>query len=96
MNGGRNAVVATKVNQLCGIDNDILGLLQAHGVLTRPQLITLTGRLRRTIDHRLARLRERSLGRSDPRPYAASGLAPFYWWLTRSGAHLVEGTSPAL
>ena len=29
------------------------------------------------------------------RPYAASGSAPFFWWLTRRGAHLVEGTSPA-
>jgi len=29
------------------------------------------------------------------RPYAASGSAPNFWWLTRSGARLVEGTSPA-
>jgi hypothetical protein len=29
------------------------------------------------------------------RPYAASRSAPFYWWLTRAGARLVEGTSPA-
>ncbi len=94
MNGGRNAAVATKVIQLCGIDHDILGLLQAHRVLTTPQLITLTGRPERTIDYRLARLRERSLV-DRTRPYAASGSAPFYCWLTRSGARLVEGTSPA-
>lgn len=81
-------------DQLSGIDHGILALLQAHRVLTTPQLITLTGRPERTIDYRLARLRARSLV-DRTRPYAASGSAPFFWWLTRSGAHLVEGTSPA-
>jgi len=69
-------------------------LLQVHRVLTTPQLITLTRRPERTIDYQLARLRERSLV-DRTRPYAASGSAPFYWWLTRAGARLVEGTSPA-
>ncbi len=92
MNGGRTA--ATRIDRLCGIDHGILGLLRLHRVLTTPQLITLTRRPERTIDYRLSRLRERSLvDRS--RPYAASGSAPFYWWLTRAGARLVEGTSPA-
>jgi len=46
------------------------------------------------VDYRMSRLR--SAGLVDrTRPYAASGSAPFFWWLTRSGAHLVEGTSPA-
>jgi hypothetical protein len=92
MNGGRS--VATRIDRLCAIDHDILGLLQVHRVLTTPQLITLTRRPERTIDYRLTRLRERSLV-DRTRPYAASGSAPFYWWLTRAGAHLVEGTSPA-
>ncbi|MDA8297665.1 MAG: replication-relaxation family protein [Actinomycetota bacterium] len=92
MNGGRS--VATRIDRLCAIDHDILGLLQVHRVLTTPQLITLTQRPERTIDYRLARLRERSLV-DRTRPYAASGSAPFYWWLTRAGARLVEGTSPA-
>lgn len=92
MNGRRS--VATKIDRLCAIDHDILGLLQLHRVLTTPQLITLTQRPERTIDYRLTRLRERSLV-DRTRPYAASGSAPFYWWLTRTGARLVEGTSPA-
>ena len=63
-------------------------------MLTTPQLIALSGRPERTIDYRLSRLR--SAGLVDrTRPYAASGSAPFFWWLTRSGAQLVEGTSPA-
>jgi len=92
MNGGRS--VATRIDRLCAIDHDILGLLQVHRVVTTPQLITLTQRPERTVDYRLSRLRERSLV-DRTRPYAASGSAPFYWWLTRSGARLVEGTSPA-
>jgi len=48
----------------------------------------------RTIDYRLTRLRERALI-DRTRPYAASGSAPFFWWLTRTGGRLVEGTSPA-
>ncbi len=92
MNGGRS--VATRIDRLCAIDHDILGLLQVHRVLTTPQLITLTARPERTVDYRLARLRERSLV-DRTRPYAASGSAPFYWWLSRAGARLVEGTSPA-
>jgi hypothetical protein len=63
-------------------------------VLTTPQLIALSGRPERTVDYRLSRLR--SAGLVDrTRPYAALGSAPFFWWLTRSGARLVEGTSPA-
>ncbi len=92
MSGGRS--VATRIDRLCAIDHDILGLLQVHRVLTTPQLITLTQRPERTIDYRLTRLRERSLV-DRTRPYAASGSAPFFWWLTRAGARLVEGTSPA-
>ena len=92
MNGGRS--VATRIDRLCGIDHGILGLLQVHRVLTTPQLITLTRRPERTVDYRLTRLRERSLI-DRTRPYAASGSAPFSWWLTRAGARLVEGTSPA-
>jgi hypothetical protein len=63
-------------------------------VLTTPQLIALAGRPERTVDYRLTRLRSARLV-DRTRPYASSGSAPFYWWLTRSGAHLVEGTSPA-
>ncbi|MDA8314755.1 MAG: replication-relaxation family protein [Actinomycetota bacterium] len=63
-------------------------------MLTTPQLIALTERPERTVDYRMSRLR--SAGLVDrTRPYAASGSAPFFWWLTRSGARLVEGTSPA-
>ena len=92
MNGNRT--VATRVDRLCAIDHHILGLLQDHRVLTTPQLIALTQRPERTVDYRLTRLRARSLV-DRTRPYAASGSAPFYWWLTRAGARLVEGTSPA-
>jgi hypothetical protein len=89
-----SAQTSSRVTSLSGVDHDILVLLHVHRVLTTPQLITLTGRPERTVDYRLSRLRDRSLvGRT--RPYAASGPAPFYWWLTRAGAHLVEGTSPA-
>ena len=94
MNGGRSVATRTRIDRLCAIDHDILGLLQLHRVLTTPQLIMLTERPERTIDYRLTRLRDRSLV-DRTRPYAASGSAPFYWWLTRAGARLVEGTSPA-
>ncbi|MBF6556631.1 MAG: replication-relaxation family protein [Acidimicrobiales bacterium] len=86
--------MAAKVASLGDIDHDILGLLQAHRVLTTPQLIALIGRPERTIDYRLTRLRNHSLVERT-RPYAASGSAPFYWWLTRAAARIVEGTSPA-
>jgi hypothetical protein len=88
--GGRRGVAA----RLSSIDHQLLVLLNAHRVLTTPQLIALTGRPERTVDYRLSRLR--SAGLVDrTRPYAASGSAPFFWWLTRNGARLVEGTSPA-
>jgi len=88
--GGRRGVAA----RLSSIDHQLLVLLNAHRVLTTPQLIALTGCPERTIDYRLSRLR--SAGLVDRiRPYAASGSAPYFWWLSRSGAHLVEGTSPA-
>jgi hypothetical protein len=92
MNGGR--AVTTRVDRLGAIDHAILSLLQLHRVLTTPQLITLTARPERTIDYRLSRLRSRCLV-DRTRPYAESGSAPYYWWLTRAGARLVEGTSPA-
>lgn len=94
MSGGRTGTVLSTADRLAAIDHDLLGLLQAHRVLTTPQLIALTGRPERTIDYRLARLRARALV-DRTRPYAASGSAPFYWWLTRTGARLVEGSSPA-
>ena len=88
--GGRGGVAA----RLSSIDHQLLVLLNAHRVLTTPQLIALIGRPERTVDYRLSRLRSAGLvGRT--RPYAASGSAPFFWWLTRGGARLVEGTSPA-
>jgi hypothetical protein len=92
MNGFRT--VTTRVDPLGGTDHLILSLLQLHRVLTTPQLITLTARPERTIDYRLSRLRSRGLV-DRTRPYAESGSAPYYWWLTRAGARLVEGTSPA-
>ncbi|MBF6557005.1 MAG: replication-relaxation family protein [Acidimicrobiales bacterium] len=62
--------------------------------MTTPQLIVLTSRPERTIDYRLSRLRAGGLV-DRTRPYAASGSAPFFWWLTRNGARLIEGSSPA-
>ena len=94
MTAGRSATVSARAERLAGIDHDILALLHAHRVLTTPQLIALTKRPERTVDYRLTRLRHRSLV-DRTRPYAASGSAPFFWWLTRAGARLVEGTSPA-
>lgn len=91
---GRAATVSAGADRLAGIDHDILVLLHAHRVLTTPQLIALVRRPERTVDYRLTRLRHRALVER-ARPYAASGSAPFYWWLTRAGARLVEGTSPA-
>ena len=81
-------------DRLSPVDHELLAHLLAHRVLTTPQLITLVDRPERSVDHRLSRLR--ATGVVDRiRPYAASGSAPFFWWLTRKGAHLVEGTSPA-
>ncbi|MDA8379478.1 MAG: replication-relaxation family protein [Actinomycetota bacterium] len=87
---GRRGVAA----RLSSIDHQLLVLLNTHRVLTTPQLIALTGRPERTVDYRLSRLRSAGLVERT-RPYAVSGSAPFFWWLTRSGARLVEGTSPA-
>ena len=95
MSGGRtSSPVVSRIASLSGVDHDICYLLHVHRVLTTPQLITLTGRPERTVDYRLSRLRSRALV-ARTRPYAASGSAPYYWWLTRTGARLVEGTSPA-
>jgi len=88
--GGRRGVAA----RLSSIDHQLLVLLNSHRALTTPQLIALTERPERTVDYRLSRLRSARLVERT-RPYAASGSAPFFWWLTRGGARLVEGTSPA-
>ena len=80
--------------RLSSVDHQLLALLQTHRVLTTPQLITLVGRPERTVDYRLSRLRGAGLV-NRTRPYAAVGSAPFFWWLTRSGARLIQGTSPA-
>lgn len=90
--GSRSA--RTVADRLISLDHVLLALLQAHRVMTTPQLITLVGRPERTVDYRLSRLRDAGVVERT-RPYAASGSAPFFWWLTRRGAQLVEGTSPA-
>jgi hypothetical protein len=82
------------VNELARGDHEILSLLLTHRVLTTPHLIALTTRPERTVGHRLNRLRSASLV-DRTRPYADSGSAPYYWWLTRQGAHVVEGVSPS-
>jgi hypothetical protein len=91
--GGRRSVRSV-ADRLTSLDHVLLALLQTHRVLTTPQLITLVGRPERTVDYRLSRLRDAGVVERT-RPYAASGSAPFFWWLTRRGAQLVEGTSPA-
>ncbi|MHB8290324.1 MAG: hypothetical protein ACYDEY_14055 [Acidimicrobiales bacterium] len=55
--GGRRGVLAL----LSCIDHQLLVLLNAHRVLTTPQLIALTGRPERTVDYRLTRLRSGGL-----------------------------------
>jgi hypothetical protein len=86
--------IAKGVDGLSAIDHKLLALRQGHRVLTTPQLISLTARPERTIDYRLSRLR--GSGFVDrTRPYAESGSSPFYWWLTRRGAGVIEGSSPA-
>jgi hypothetical protein len=85
---------ASVVTRLSDVDHELCSLLQVHRVLTTPQLVSLLHRPERTVDYRLQRLRALSLI-DRTRPYVSSGSAPFSWWLTRSGAHLVEGISPA-
>jgi hypothetical protein len=92
--GRTSSQMTSSIASLSGVDHEILVLLHVHRVLTTRHLISLTGCPERTVDYRLTRLRVRSLV-DRTRPYAASGSAPYYWWLTRSGARLVEGTSPA-
>jgi len=82
------------VTRLSEVDHELCSLLQVHRVLTTPQLVSLLARPERTVDYRLQRLRALSLI-DRTRPYVSSGSAPFSWWLTRSGARLVEGISPA-
>ena len=91
--GGRRSARSV-ADRLTSLDHVLLALLQSHRVLTTPQLITLVRCPERTVDYRLSRLREAGVVERT-RPYAASGSAPFFWWLTRRGAQLVEGTSPA-
>ncbi len=91
--GGRRSARSV-ADRLTSLDHVLLALLQTHRVLTTPQLITLVRRPERTVDYRLSRLRDAGVVERT-RPYAASGSAPFFWWLTRRGAQLVEGTSPA-
>ncbi len=91
----RSAVSTSSViTRLSELDHELCSLLSTHRVLTTTQLVALSRRPERTIDYRLKRLHDAKLvGRT--RPYLASGSAPFSWWLTRSGARMVEGTSPA-
>jgi len=91
---GRDGPSARSADRLSDTDRLILALLDRHRVLTTSQLITLSARPERSVDYRLARLRSASLVERT-RPYAAIGSAPFHWWLTRAGARLVGGTSPA-
>lgn len=88
--GGASSVVT----RLSSADHELCSLLSVQRVLTTTQLVSLTRRPERTVDYRLQRLRSQKLI-DRTRPYVASGSAPFSWWLTRSGAHLVEGISPA-
>lgn len=72
----------------------LLRLLDAHRVLTTGQLARLTAAPERTTEYRLARLAERRLvGRV--RPARSRGSAPWHWWLTTTGARLVNGTACA-
>jgi hypothetical protein len=93
-NGRSRRDGASVVTRLSEVDHELCSLLQVHRVLTTPQLVSLLHRPERTVDYRLQRLRVLSLV-DRTRPYVSSGSAPFSWWLTRSGAHLVEGISPA-
>lgn len=97
MSGGRDdrrRGAFSVVTRLSDLDHELCALLSVHRVLTTTQLVALSGRPERTVDYRLKRLYdEKLIGRT--RPYLASGSAPFSWWLTRSGARMVEGTSPA-
>jgi hypothetical protein len=92
--GRRGQGTGSVVARLSAVDHELLALLEAHRVLTTQQLVSLLARPERTVDYRLQRLRGASLV-DRTRPYAASGSAPFSWWLTRSGAKLVGGSSPA-
>ena len=70
------------------LDDSLVNLLDAHRVLTTPQLIAATGAAERTLNHRLMRLRQRGLV-TRARPYRDVGSAPFHWWLTPAGLRLV-------
>jgi hypothetical protein len=97
MSGGRSEQrrgASSVFTRLSDLDHELCSLLSVHRVLTTTQLVALSGRPERTVDYRLQRLREHKLV-DRTRPYIASGSAPFSWWLTRSGARLVEGVSPA-
>jgi hypothetical protein len=74
-------------------DTAALGHLAAHRVLTTSQLARLLERPQRTVEYRMARLREAGyvLGERPPR---RTGSAPFHWSLTASGLAFVTGTRP--
>lgn len=74
-------------------DDQVVGLLGAHRVLTTHQVAAATAVPQRTAEYRLDRLRQRGLVERS-RPYLDRGSAPYHWWLTRTGLGVAHRTPP--
>ena len=82
-----------RVRVLAPADEQLLTLLGEHEVLTTSQLVCLTSRPERTVQHRLGILDRIGLI-NRVRPPADVGTAAFHCWLTVFGAGAVGADAP--
>ena len=75
------------------VDEELLGLLGAHQVLTSTQLVRLAGLPERTVQHRLGLLWRAGL-LNRVRPPREVGTSPYHCWLTPFGAEAIGAPVP--
>jgi hypothetical protein len=75
------------------VDEELLGLLGAHEVLTSGQLVRLTGLPERTVQHRVGLLWRAGL-LNRVRPPREVGTSPYHCWLTPFGADAIGAPAP--
>jgi len=75
------------------VDEELLGLLGAHQVLTSTQLVRLAGLPERSVQHRLGLLWRAGL-LNRVRPPREVGTSPYHCWLTPFGADAIGAPAP--
>lgn len=91
--GARLEIAAPPTRAFPPTDRHLLTLLGEHQVLTTSQLVRITSRPERTVQHRLGVLDRIGLI-NRVRPPADVGTAPFHYWLTSFGAGAVGVDAP--